>query len=189
MSFSLHSAVAWLFIDFRRFFLIAAVSWFVSAPLLAAETPGIELTPEEAAWVAAHRETAFSVGFDPHSGMDVFEFQGKRTGFLPALLDDMKAQLGLRLVLADVRTWNDAYSGFEHGRIDVLYGANPTPEREELMVFTRPALRYPYVVFARSDSSVQTLGDLDGKRVGFIINDFVSQQLPLSVFFAAASKG
>ena len=179
MSFSLHSAVAWLFIDFRRFFLIAAVSWFVSAPLLAAETPGIELTPEEAAWVAAHRETAFSVGFDPHSGMDVFEFQGKRTGFLPALLDDMQAQLGLRLVLADVRTWNDAYSGFEHGRIDVLYGANPTPEREDLMVFTRPALRYPYVVFARSDSSVQTLGDLDGKRVGFIINDFVSQQLPL----------
>ena len=61
----------------------------------------------------------------------------------------------------------------------MLYGANPTPEREELMVFPRPALRYPYVVFAHRDSPVQTLGDLDGKRVGFIANDFVSRQLPL----------
>ena len=115
MSFSLHSAVAWLFIDFRRFFLIAAVSWFVSAPLLAAETPGIELTPEEAAWVAAHRETAFSVGFDPHSGMDVFEFQGKRTGFLPALLDDMQAQLGLRAWIVPDRVQVDATVGHQGG--------------------------------------------------------------------------
>ena len=156
-----------------------AIGWVSAAPSFGAAESAIALTPEESAWVEAHRETVFSVGFDPYAGMDVFEFRGRRIGFLPALLDDMQAQLGVRLALAEVKTWNDAYSGFEHGRIDVLYGANPTPEREELMVFTRPALRYPYVVFAHKDSPVQTLGDLDGKRVGFIEDDFVSQQLPL----------
>lgn len=179
MPFTLHDVFSWLLVGFRRFLLVMATGWLAAVSAAGAETPGVALTPEEAAWVSAHRETVFSVGFDPYAGMDVFEFQGKRMGFLPALLDDMQAQLGLRLVPAEVRTWNDAYSGFEHGRIDVLYGANPTPEREELMVFSRPALRYPYVVFAHKDSSVQTLGDLDGKRVGFITNDFVSQQLPL----------
>ena len=163
----------------RQFVLVALFGCLVVAGAGAVEKSSVVLTPEEAAWVAAHRETVFSVGFDPYAGMDVFDFQGRRTGFLPALLEDMQAQLGLRLALAEVKTWNDAYRAFEHGRIDVLYGANPTPEREELMVFTRPALRYPYVVFAHRDSPVQTLGDLDGKRVGFIANDFVSRQLPL----------
>ena len=179
MRFPWYSVFAWLLLGLRQFLLVMAVVWASAVPSFGAETSGIALTPEETAWVEAHRETVFSVGFDPYAGMDVFEFQGRRIGFLPALLDDMQAQLGLRLAPAEVKTWNDAYSGFEHGRIDVLYGANPTPEREELMVFTRPALHYPYVVFAHKDSSVQTLGDLDGKRVGFIEDDFVSQQLPL----------
>lgn len=174
-----HSFVAIALIAWRRLLLTALVACFPAAVCISAETSGVVLTPEETAWVAAHRETVFSVGFDPYAGMDVFEFQGKRMGFLPAVLDDMQAQLGLRFALADTKTWNDAYRAFEHGQIDVLYGANPTPEREELMVFTRPALRYPYVVFAHKDSAIQTFGDLDGKRVGFIANDFVSQQLPL----------
>ena len=109
--------------------------------------------------------------------MDVFEFRGKRTGLLPALLDDIHKALGVRLALARVTTWDEAYNGFLKGDIDILYGANPTPERERVMAFTVPVLRYPYAVFARKNSSLQTLGDLDGKHVGFITNDFVNEQL------------
>ena len=47
------------------------------------------------------------------------------------------------------------------------------------MRFTRPVWKYPYTVFARKNTTVQTLGDLDGKPVGFLRNDFVIQQLPL----------
>ena len=110
--------------------------------------------------------------------MDSFEFRGQTQGLLPALIKDMQSQLGIRLEPARVKAWDDAYRRFVQGNIDVLYGANPTPERERIMVFTRPALRYPYVVLARKASSVQMLGDLDGKSVGFIANDFVSTQLP-----------
>lgn len=136
------------------------------------------LTAEEFAWVAAHREKLFTVGFDPFAGMDSFEFRGKKTGFLHALVGDMQEHLGLRLALADVNGWDDAYSRFVSGGIDILYGANPTPERERIMAFSRPVLRLPYVVLARKDSTIQTLGDLDGRRIGFIANDFVSGQLP-----------
>jgi diguanylate cyclase (GGDEF)-like protein len=163
------------FVVFLVFLVFAALGFTLQAR---AETPPASLAPEDAAWVEAHRNQTFTVGFDPYAGMDVFDFRGVRTGFLPALIDDMQKTLGLRLVLARVNGWDDAYRRFVAGRIDILYGANPTPEREKIMVFTRPALRYPYVVFARKDSSIQTLGDLDSKRVAFIANDFVSQQMP-----------
>lgn len=138
----------------------------------------VKLSEAERGWIAAHQKQVFTVGFDPFGGMDSFEFRGRRVGLLPALLDDMRTQLGLSLVPAEVKNWDDAYSRFVRGRIDVLYGANATPEREKIMRFTRAAWKYPYTVFARKESSVQTLGDLDGKRVGFLANDFVLEQLP-----------
>ncbi len=171
-------AVSVLYSTLKRYVLVAALSLLAATTTVGADTPSVSLSPEEQAWIDAHREQALTVGFDPYSGMDVFDFRGSRTGFLPALLVDMEKQLGLRMSLANVAGWDDAYNRFVDGNIDILYGANPTPEREQIMVFTRPALRYPYVIFARKDSSVQTLGDLDGKRVGFIANDFVSQRIP-----------
>ena len=143
-----------------------------------AQTPPSLLTAEELEWVASRQETVFTVGFDPFAGMDSFEFRGEKTGFLHVLLDDIQKQTGLRLTLADAKSWDDAYNRFVKGRIDILYGANPTSERERIMAFSRPVRRFPYVVLARKNSSIQTLGDLDGRRIGFIANDFVSEQLP-----------
>jgi diguanylate cyclase (GGDEF)-like protein len=138
----------------------------------------VPLDAAQLAWIAEHKGKVLSVGFDPYAGLDSFEFQGRQIGLLPALLSDMQVQLGLRLEAAEVKSWDDAYSHFLAGKIDLLYGANPTPEREKVMRFTQAAQKYPYVVFARKDSLVQTLGDLDGKTVGFLANDFVIQQLP-----------
>lgn len=152
-------------------------AWLLIGAAHAAE-PALRLDPAERTWIAAHRDRVLTVGFDPFAGLDSFEFQGRRRGLLPALLQDMGEQLGLRLQPAEVKSWDDAYSRFVAGKIDVLYGANVTPEREKIMRFTAPAQRYPYTVFARKDSSVQTLGDLDGKRVGFVANDFVIDELP-----------
>lgn len=162
----------------KQWLITAILCLFTSATSLATATLSISLTLEEQTWIAKNQEKNFSVGFDPYAGMDYFEFRGARTGFLPALLDDMQKQLGLRLSPANVSSWDKAYNLFIQGKIDILYGANPTPERERIMVFTSPAMRYPYAAFARKDSSTQTLGDLDGKKVGFIDNDFVSQRIP-----------
>lgn len=153
-----------------------ALAWPAFAADAQTATP--LLTREELAWVAAHRDKPLTVAYDPFAGMDSFDFRGKRIGFLHELLADMEAQLGLRLSLADVAGWDDAYDRFVRGELDILYGANATPERKRIMVFTRPVMRYPYVVFARKNSLVQTLGDLDGRRIGFLTADFVSDQLP-----------
>jgi diguanylate cyclase len=163
--------VGWLL-----FFL--AICTLASAAI-AAPTSRLQLSPEEQAWLVANRDRTYTVGYDPFAGMDSFEYRGGRIGLLHDLLKDMQDQLGLRVVPAQVKGWDDAYRRFVAHEIDILYGANPTPERERIMRFTRPVWKYPYTVFARKDTSVQTLGDLDEKRVGFIRNDFVIKQLPL----------
>ena len=152
--------------------LLLATLW------LPAHAAPLTLTAEQTRWIEAQKNKVFTVGFDPYAGMDDFEFRGHRVGLLPSLLKAMQNDLGLRFEKAQVVDWDDAYVRFERGDIDLLYGANPTPERERTMVFTPAAQRYPYMVLARKDSSVQTLGDLDGKKVGFIANDFVRTQLP-----------
>ena len=162
---------------FLRAVMVFGLSWLLPG-LALAHPPLPDLTDDEQAWIAAHREKVFSVGYDPDGGKDVFEFQGRRQGALPDLLADMQRQLGLRFVLDHVSGWDDAYQRFASGQADILFGANPTPEREKIMRFTRPAWRYPYVVLARRDAVAHTLGDLDGRRVGFIANDFVAEQIP-----------
>ena len=144
----------------------------------AATGAGIALTAEQTSWLAQHKSKTFTIGFDPLGGVDSFELRGKRYGFLHLLLADIHKQTGLRLVPADSSDWDDAYSRFVAGKIDILYGANATPERQKIMRFTPPAQRYPYVVLAPKGGSVQTLGDLDGKRLGVIANDFVIEALP-----------
>lgn len=139
---------------------------------------GLMLTPTQTTWLTQQGQKTFRVSFDPHAGMDSFMLRGKRLGFLHLLLQDIHAHTGLNLE-ADVSSdWGEAYSRFLRGETDVLYGANPTPEREALMRFTAPALRAPYVVLARRDGTVQTLADLDGKAVGFIESDFVMAAFP-----------
>jgi diguanylate cyclase (GGDEF)-like protein len=161
-----------------RIALMAGVLLSLATLSVQASSVPLTLTAEQTRWIEAQGDKVFSVGFDPYAGMDDFEFRGQRVGLLPNLLKDMQATLGLRFAKADRVDWDDAYSGFMRGDIDILYGANPTPERERTMVFTQAAQRYPYMVLARKDSSVQTLGDLDGKKVGFIANDFVRAKLP-----------
>ncbi len=162
-------------------------AWWASLLLLftvllpgayAAQPASDPLHAEQAAWLAQHKNQTFTVGFDPLGGVDSFELRGKRYGFLYLLLADIQKQTGLRLVPANNSDWDDAYNQFVAGKIDILYGANPTPEREKLMRFSAPAQRYPYVVLAPKATSVQTLGDLDNKRLGVIANDFVLGALP-----------
>ena len=144
----------------------------------AASSTGVQLNAEQTAWLAQHKDQTFTTGFDPFGGVDSFELRGKRYGFMHLLLADIQKQTGLRLVPATSTDWDDAYNRFVAGKIDILYGANPTPEREKLMRFTQPAQRYPYVVLAPKAGSVQTLSELDGKRLGVIANDFVLEALP-----------
>lgn len=48
---------------------------------------GISFTKDELEWINAYKDKGLNVGFDPYSGMDYFENNGKLHGFLIEIVD------------------------------------------------------------------------------------------------------
>lgn len=143
-----------------------------------AGTDELRLTAEETQWLAANQDRVFRMGLDPYAGMEYFEFQGKAVGYVQELAAELEKDLDIQIEIVTDRSWGQVFQDMQEGRIDILVGANETPERRKTMAFTQPLMQYPYAVFALKASGIQTLGDLDGKRLGFIEGDFIREKFP-----------
>lgn len=142
------------------------------------ETNSAAFTEVEQAWIDNHKGNPILMGLDPYSGMEYFEYQGRTYGYVPELAKLLEGELGIPVRLVTDRSWGVVLEDLQNRRIDLLFGANVTPERLKTMTFTEPIRKEPYAVFALKDSTVQTMGDLDGKRIGFIAGDFVQDLFP-----------
>lgn len=162
----------------KRLILICLLLFAIVPGTCAAEDSPLPLTAEEETWLNAHRSGPLFMGLDPYSGMEYFTYQDRVYGYVPELAKLIERELGVRIELVADRSWGEVFEDLKNGRIALLFGANKTVEREAYMAFTEPVLKYPYAVFALKDSAIQTLGDLDGKRLGFIDGDFVQEQFP-----------
>jgi len=131
----------------------------------------IQFTKEELNFLKAHENETFLLGLDPYSGMDYFEFRGQKAGFLLDVIKLIERETKINIEIASEKSWGEAVSGLSTRDIDILFGANPTLLRRQYMEFTRPMIQYPYAVFAKKGSAVQTIGDLDNKKVAFIDGD------------------
>ena len=157
------------FLSLLAFVIIFINGFFVSLSM--ASSSDIAFTKEELNFIDAHQNETFLLGLDPYSGMDYFEFKNKKTGFLLDVLSLIKRETKLNIKIASEKSWGEALNGLSSGDIDILFGANSNIVRKKYMNFTRPIIQYPYAVFAKKGSSVQTLGDLDAKKVAFIDGD------------------
>jgi len=150
----------------------------ILGPFCFADVEGIELNEEEKSWLELNGGEVLYLGLDPYSGMDYFEHHGDVKGYVIDLADLIEEKLNLSVKIVGDQSWGQVYSGLESGSIDILFGANVTPERLEWMSFTSPVHKYPYATFSRKDSIVQTMGDLDGRKLGIISGDIVKDILP-----------
>ena len=138
----------------------------------------LSLTEAEADYLSQKKGQVLKLGLDPYSGMDYFWHDGKIKGYVVDLAKLIERDLGLSVEIVGDKSWGEVYRGLEVGDVDILFGANVTPERLEWMAFTSPVHKYPYAVFARKDSPIQTVGDLDEHRLGVISGDVIESYLP-----------
>lgn len=131
----------------------------------------VEFTIEEKNWIKEHSGETFTLGLDPYSGMDYFEFRGLQTGYVVSVSKLIEKELGIKIDIVGNSSWGAVYSDFLSGDLDILFGANVTEERLKIMDFTNALHKYPYAVFSSKNGNVRTLGDLDKKKVGFIEGD------------------
>jgi diguanylate cyclase len=152
--------------------------WLWCCLLIGSSASALELTPQEQQWLQAHAGHSLTLGLSDTNGIEQFEYAGKQRGYVYDLVHLLEQQLGLKLTLVQDKTWSETYNQFLSGHIDILLGANETPQRKQFMAFTRPLLRYPYVVFATRDSQIKNLGDLHQRQIGFISDDVVFNLFP-----------
>jgi len=131
------------------------------------------LSPEYIRWLQAHQGDTFTIGLDPIAGMEYFKSDGVEQGYLINVATLLSDKLGVELKIMPELSWNQSVDGLASGDIQVLFGANPTEERLKTMVFTDPIYSVPYTVLSRIDGTVQNIGDMSGKQIGYLEGDAV----------------
>ena len=136
------------------------------------------LTDEEVQWLDEHADQTFYVGLDPDAGMEYFVYRDLEMGYLNDIVNMLSEKIGLNLQIRPELSWSEAVAGLNSGEIQILFGANPTPERLKTMRFTDEIYSVPYTVLGRVLGEVQTIGDLNTRRVGFLEGDIASTLFP-----------
>lgn len=130
-----------------------------------------DFTEEQIEWLSLNKDQVFTLGLDPYSGMDYFDFRAEKKGYIIQVTKLIEEETGLSIEIIGDSTWGAVYEGLLEDTVDILFGANVTEERLKYMDFTLPIHKYPYAVFANRYSDVQTLGDLENGKIGFIEGD------------------
>ncbi len=157
-------------------FILPAILLMLAFSFSYGEPSDMAFTPQEKLWLEENKGAPLLLGLDPYSGMEYFDYQGRIYGYVPELAKLLEKELGVSVELVTDRSWGEVFEDLQAGRITLLFGANITPERLKTMAFTDPVRKEPYAVFSLENSTVQTMGDLDGKRIGFIDGDFVQEE-------------
>ncbi len=150
------------------FVLLAVLGLGFFQGLAAADdAPGeaVALSAKERAWLAAHPVITF--GPDPNwPPYETFDEAGRFTGIAAEHLALVAKRLGVTFKFVQAKSWAAVVEAVKAREIDCYSSAVATPDRRKYMLFTRPHITQPGVIFVRTDSTGgRTLKDLHGKAV------------------------
>ena len=129
------------------------------------EAERVYLSLEEQEWLNEHPRVR--VGADPAWPPVAFlNNDGEYLGMASDYLSLLSSWLGMQTEVYQASSWKDVLEQARAGKIDLLPAVVASEERREYLLFTRPYLSFPVVVFTRKDAPLQTgLADLRGRRV------------------------
>jgi polar amino acid transport system substrate-binding protein len=125
----------------------------------------LQLTPQEKAWLAQHKE--IRIGIDPYwEPIEFIDEQGKYRGISADFLSRIQDMLGVEFTYSTSLSWSQVMAGAKAGEIDLLPALTPSPSRFNYLNFTQPYLHFPFMIFTRRDAPLITsIDDLDGLEI------------------------
>lgn len=143
---------------------------------------GIGLTDNEKQWLAKH--LSISLGIDPN--FEPYEFINKEeiySGIAADYISLIAKRLGIEMKPAQGLTWPQVMAFAKFKKLDVFPAVARTSQRNEFLLFTKPYMSFPVVIFTRTDyPQVSGLKDFFGKRVavvkGYAVQDFFEKKRP-----------
>jgi len=146
------------------------------AARLAPHQENIELTVDEKAWLAAHKNIRLGVNpaRPPYEYFDAAKiYAGISSDYVRRL--NQQLQINMRPVEGLTRT--QVMNAARAGEIDVLPCVVKTPELSQFLLFTNPYLSFPVVILTRDDVPFgNTVKDFENGKVA-VVKDHASQAL------------
>ena len=150
-------------------FCILSLTCFCFSPAAtAAEATGIELTPEEQAWLNAHPVITLAASNGNYPPNTIKNSDGTFSGFNVEFFEQVSQLLNINLRLHH-GVWAEVQKQSEKGELDGLAIVGKDPKRDAL--YNASDTIYPsyFSVFTNSPSSLQidSFSDLNGLRIGY----------------------
>ncbi len=103
-------------------------------------------------------------GFPP---MGFRDEKGEIVGFDIDLAKEVGKKLGVKVEFKSI-DWNAKEMELNTNKIDAIWnGMSVTPDREKSMTLSKPYLANTQAFIVKKGSSIKTIGDIKGKKIGF----------------------
>ncbi|MFW5444172.1 MAG: PAS domain-containing protein [Methylococcaceae bacterium] len=141
-------------------------SLFLFSNLLFSASIQPNLTTKQQAWLQAHQN--IRIGIDPSWAPIEYIDPYKKTyqGIASEYVSYLEKSLSIKVQFDPALNWKQVIEKTKTSQIDVLPAVSKTPEREKYLNFTKPYLKFPYVIFTQNDAELITgITDLIDKKV------------------------
>ena len=139
----------------------------------------LSLTKEEQNYIKEH--PVIRVGGGPDWAPYDFVKDGKYTGVANDYLNLISKKTGLKFKVI-VDKWSNNLQKLKDNKIDLLHAIYYTKDRAKYFLYTKPYFRMLDYFFIRDDLKVNSIKDLDGKRVaipkGYAHGDILREKFP-----------
>lgn len=138
-------------------------------------------------WEAVKAKGEFVLGLDDSfPPMGFRDENGEIVGFDIDLAKEVCSRLGINLRLQPIN-WSAKEQELNTKNIDCIWnGLTITPERREVILFTKPYMNNRQVLVVRADSGYTTLADFAGKKLGLQAGSSANDALDSAAEFKAS---
>ena len=126
-----------------------------------------------------NKNTALLVGTNAEFPPFAFYQDGKITGFDIEVMEEIAQRLNKKIIIKDL-PFETLIPEIQLNKLHILIGGfNPTPERAEQVLFTKPIFDQDQLaLFTLADSTIKTIADLEDKQIivneGYFADAFLS---------------
>ncbi len=142
----------------------------------------LQLTAAERKWLLDHPR--IRLGVDPAwPPFEFFDSEGRYSGMAAEYVALFSAMLGVEMLPRGGLSWSEVIEQVKQGGVDLLPALMPSPERRKFLLFTKPYLTYPIVLFVHQQTRyVSGLEDMGGKYIaverGYVIEELLRRDYP-----------
>jgi polar amino acid transport system substrate-binding protein len=138
-------------------------------------------------WEEIKKRGEFVLGLDDSfPPMGFRDEKGEIVGFDIDLAKEVCARLGIKLRLQPIN-WSAKEQELNTKNIDCIWnGLTITPERREVILFTKPYMRNRQVLVVRADAGYSKLADFAGKKLGIQAGSSANDALDSATEFKAS---